>query len=538
VDGRRIEHVRAIRGELRGSIGDQMDELLQIRGLTKAFGATQALKDVAFDLIAGETHALLGENGAGKSTCVKILNGLVRPDSGTIRLGGQEYRPSSLADAQRVGISTAFQELSLIPDLTVAINLAMPNIPRNKFLFVRFGELRRRAEEVLARYNISDISPNMMVSSLSLANKQRLEIIRALSRNPKVLILDEPTAALTNVEWLYEQISALTARGGAVIFITHRLKEVREVCQRATVLRNGEVAGMVVLQEISDSELFRLMIGRSMGTTFPKRPMRVRAAAEPVLAVEDLRSEKFGPVSFCVGAGEVLGVAALEGQGQRELFIALVGISGNSRGVVRINGREVKIRSPLAAKNAGLSFVPEERKEEGLFFGIPTRSNISISNPGRVGVWGIVWRKREIGLIGGVSAAIDLHSRYYDLAIDELSGGNQQKALIARSLFADSKCLLMFDPTRGVDVGTKQSIYAVIRSCADSGMGVLLYSTELLELTGLCDRCIVLYGNRIVGECQAESLTEENLIQRMHDAQPRVAEQEISIGQEQRASSR
>ena len=437
-----------------------------------------------------------------------------------------------------MGISTAFQELSLIPDFTVAMNLAMPNVPRNKLNLVRFGELRRRAEEVLARYHISDISPNMMVSSLSLADKQRLEVIRALSRDPKVLILDEPTAALTNVEWLYEQIFALTARGGAVIFITHRLKEVREVCQRATVLRNGEVAGVVALHETSDSELFRLMIGRSMGTTFPKRSVRVRAAAEPVLAVEDLRSEKFGPVSFCVGAGEVLGVAALDGQGQRELFNALVGIRGDSRGVVRINGRAVKMRSPVVAKNAGLSFVPEERKEEGLFFGIPTRGNISISNPGQVGVWGIVWRKREIKLIGGVCAAVDLNSRYYDLAIDALSGGNQQKALIARNLFADFKCLLMFDPTRGVDVGTKQSIYAVIRSCADSGMGILLYSTELLELTGLCDRCVVIYGNRIVREYPPELLTEENLIQGMHNAQPRVAEQEISNGPEQRVSSR
>lgn len=516
-----------------------MDQLLRIRGIDKAFGATQALKNISFEIEAGEAHALLGENGAGKSTAVKILNGLVKPDAGTIFLAGQEYRPMGLADAQKVGISTAFQELSLIPDLSVAINLAMPDFPRNAFKLVKFGELRRRAEEILGRYGISDISPKQQVSSLSLSDKQRLEIIRALSRNPRVLILDEPTAALTDVTWLYDRIAALTARGAAVIFITHRLKEVRDVCRRATVLRNGGVAGVVKLSEANDSELFRLMIGRSMGATFPDRSVRaqVMQSIEPILAVENLRSGQFGPASFTVGPGEVVGVAALEGQGQRALFNALAGVARISDGEVRINGRTAKIRSTVAAKNSGISFVPEERKQDGLFFGLPTRGNVSVSTLNRVGRWGIIWRKTEINEIRGVCTAIDLHARYFDLEIGALSGGNQQKALIARTLFSNAKCLLMFDPTRGVDVGTKQSIYAVIRKCAEQGAGILLYSTELMELTGLCDRCLVVYGNRIVGACQSDSLTEERLIEMMHDAEAHSGEGEVQSGPKQRANA-
>jgi ribose transport system ATP-binding protein len=304
-------------------------------------------------------------------------------------------------------------------------------------------------------------------------------------------------------------------------------------------LRNGELAGVVNLAEANDSELFRLMIGRSMGATFPERPVRVPAIPpiEPVLAVENLRSGQFGPVSFTVGAGEVVGVAALEGQGQRALFNALAGVARISSGGVRINGRTAKIRSTVTAKNSGMSFVPEERKRDGLFFGLPTRGNVSVSKLSRVGRAGIIWRKNEINEIRGVCTAIDLHARYYDVEIGALSGGNQQKAMIARTLFSNAKCLLMFDPTRGVDVGTKQSIYAVIRKCAEQGAGILLYSTELRELTGLCDRCVVIYGNRIVGECHSESLTEERLIGVMHNAEAHVREGEMHSGPKQRASA-
>ena len=519
-----------------------MDEVLHISNLAKAFGATQALQSVSFEIAPGEARALLGENGAGKSTCVKILNGLVRPDSGTIRLSGRDYRPAGLSDAQKAGVSTAFQELSLLPDLSIAINLAMPDLPTNGLNLVRFDEVRRRAAATLASYQIFDIDPASLVSSLTLSDKQRLEIIRALSRKPTLLVLDEPTAALTDVAWLYDQIRALKAEGRAVLFITHRLKEARDLCECATVLRNGEVAGTVDLAGTSDSELFRLMIGRSMGTAFPDRPDKTAPAArdkpeELVLSVEGLKSGPFGPASFFLRRGEIVGVAALEGQGQRILFNALAGIARITAGQVRIGGKPVKLRSPAVAKQLGISFVPEERKEEGLFFGLLTRANVSISNIGRVGRFGLVGRKTEIKQISGVSEAVDLASRYHDLPVDALSGGNQQKALIARTLFANARCLLMFDPTRGVDVGTKQAIYSVIQRAASDGMSILLYSTELRELTALSDRCIVIYGNRIVDECPAESLKEEELLERMHDAHAGRASKELEGGREQRVNS-
>ena len=519
-----------------------MDEVLQIRNLAKAFGATQALKNISFDIARGEARALLGENGAGKSTCVKILNGLVRPDSGTIRLSGREYRPTGLSDAQRAGVSTAFQELSLIPDLSVAVNLAMPTLPTNGLNLIRFDEVRRRAERTLASYNIFDIDPASLVSSLTLSDKQRLEIIRALSRAPTLLILDEPTAALTDVGWVYERVRALKAEGRAVLFITHRLKEARDLCERATVLRNGEIAGTVDLREASDNELFRLMIGRSMGTAFPDRPDKVKPTNEDqhddiVLSVEGLRSGTFGPATLSVRQGEIVGVAALEGQGQRALFNALAGIERITAGEVRVRGQRVKLKSPAVAKKHGISFVPEERKEEGLFFGLLTRANISISNIGHVRRWGLVARNAEIEGISGVSGAVDLHLRYHDFPVDALSGGNQQKALIARALFAGPRCLLMFDPTRGVDVGTKQAIYSVIRKAASEGTGILLYSTELRELTALSDRCVVIYGNRIVGERRSESLKEEELLERMHHGHAESAKEEVQGGREPRVKS-
>jgi len=519
-----------------------MDEVLHIGDLAKAFGATQALKNISFDIARGEARALLGENGAGKSTCVKILNGLVRPDSGTIRLSGREYRPSGLSDAQKAGVSTAFQELSLLPDLSVAINLAMPDLPTNDFNIVRFEEVRRRATATLAGYHIFDIDPASLISSLTLSDKQRLEIIRALSRNPTLLILDEPTAALTDVGWLYERIRALKAEGRAILFITHRLREARDLCESATVLRNGEVAGTVNLADTSDNELFRLMIGRSMGTAFAERPDKTGPAVKDekekiVLSVDGLRSGAFGPATFSIRRGEVVGVAALEGQGQRVLFNALAGIARITAGEVRINGKSVKLGSPAVAKKHGISFVPEERKEEGLFFGLLTRANVSISNIGRVSRFGLIGRKVEIDGISPVSEAVDLPSRYHDLPVDALSGGNQQKALIARVLFAGAKCLLMFDPTRGVDVGTKQAIYSVIREAASEGKSILLYSTELRELTALCDRCVVIYDNRIVGECPAESLKEEELLETMHDAHAGGAREELRGGREQRVKS-
>jgi ribose transport system ATP-binding protein len=494
-----------------------MENLVEVRNIAKSFGATRALKDVSFDIFAGEVRALLGENGAGKSTCVKILNGLVRPDGGTLHLDGKIFHPTSLVQAQAAGVSTAFQELSLIPDLTVAVNLSLPEIPRRRLGMVNYRRVNDQAATILAAYKAFDIRPDSKVSALTLADKQRLEIIRALHRKPKLLILDEPTAALTDVYWLYDQVRALAEQGGAVLFITHRLKEVRDLCARATVFRNGELAGTVSLNDTPDSQLFRLMIGRTMEAKRPT-PVAARAAqaGQPVLAAHDLIAPGFGPASLAVRPGEIVGVAALEGQGQRALFNALSGNLGLSGGKIEVNGKTVHLRSPVSARANGIAFVPEERKEEGLFFGMPARANVSISRLSRVARFGVIRRRREHSAIADYAKAVDLDQKYFDTPVDALSGGNQQKTIIARALLLGAKCFLLFDPTRGVDVGTKESIFAAMRRVAESGAGVLFYSTELRELTTICDRCLVIYGNRIVAEFSSGDMTEETLIDRMH----------------------
>lgn len=496
-----------------------MRAVLTFKGIGKSFGATRALNDISYDIEAGEVRALLGENGAGKSTCVKILNGLIRPDSGTISLDEHPFRPANLKDAQRAGVSTAFQELSLIPELSVAVNLAMPDLPTRAGI-VGFRELRRRAEAILAEYRVTNIDPLGPISQLSLAEKQRLEIIRALHRQPKLLVLDEPTAALTDVGWLYEQVRLVAKKGGAVLFISHRLAEVRELCSKATVLRNGEVAGTIVLSESTDNDLFRLMIGRSAGKkrhdAASTQDMLSLTPREPVLTATELLSSEFGPGDIVLRRGEIVGVAALEGQGQRALFNILSGNAQPIRGTMRVGDSQVPLASPAVAKSMGIAFVPEERKEEALFFGMSTMANVSIARLQSVSRFGLVQRRNELAAVGGVADKVGLEARYLDMPIDALSGGNQQKAVIARALLLNADCLLLFDPTRGVDVGTKEAIFAAIRKFADDGGCVLFYSTELRELTDLCDRCLVLYGKRIVAEHQGADLNEEALIDRMH----------------------
>lgn len=496
-----------------------MREVLTLQGVGKSFGATRALDKISYDIEAGEVRALLGENGAGKSTCVKILNGLVRPDSGSISLDGRPFRPAGLRDAQRAGVSTAFQELSLIPEFSVAVNLAMPDLPTRAGI-IGFRALRRRAEAILEEYGVTDIDPVGPISQLSLADKQRLEIIRALDRRPQLLVLDEPTAALTDVGWLYEQVRRVARKGGAVLFISHRLTEVRELCSKATVLRNGKVAGTIALADGTDNDLFRLMIGRSAEKgrerAVPTQDKRSQVRPEPVFTATALSSNEFGPADIELRRGEIVGVAALEGQGQRALFNILSGNAQPKQGTIRIGKAQVPLASPAAAKSMGIGFVPEERKEEALFFGMSTMANVSIARLRSVSRFGLVQRRNEAAAVGEVADKVGLEARYLDMPIDALSGGNQQKAVIARALLLHADCMLLFDPTRGVDVGTKEAIFAAIRQFADDGGCILLYSTELRELTNLCDRCLVLYGKRIVAEHQGAELSEEALIDRMH----------------------
>jgi ribose transport system ATP-binding protein len=494
--------------------------VLEADNLAKRYGATVALEDVSFALKAGEVCGLLGENGAGKSTLVKVLSGVVTPDHGEIRLKGDRFQPKSIVDANRLGVSTAFQELSLVPSLSVATNLALPGPARNAIGLVSKRALRRQAEATLARWGLADIRPSDVVGALPLGMRQRVEIVRALSRDPSVLLLDEPTSALSDREWLFGLIDRVLREGVSVLYITHKLDEIRRLCRRCIILRNGRKVLDSDLSAMSDGDIFTNLAGRSAVETFTRRASSVREATAPRLQVEELAGPGLDPVSFTLAPGECLGVAGLEGQGQSALFRTVVGLSPARAGTIAIDGAEQQLRSARDARAKGLVLVPEDRKAEGLFADLSTLANISLPMIGGASRLGLVDRVAECELVARVTPSVDLNERYLDRNIGALSGGNQQKAILARALAIRPTCLLLFDPTRGVDVGAKQSIYAMMANFVDSGGSILFYSTELDELVHLCDRVIVIYRGRIAGEVQESELTQAAILALASGAAP------------------
>ncbi len=492
--------------------GEKSAAILQASNLNKRYGATIALNGISFSLYKGQVCGLLGENGAGKSTLVKILSGIVKPDAGEILLEGSIYQPRSTLDAKAHRVSTAFQELSLIPTLSVAVNLFLPDPKVNALGLVNKRAIEEEAGAVLKGYNVFDVSPSALVSDLPLATRQRIEIVRAALGEPRVLLLDEPTAALTDREWLFGLIDTFIARGTSILYVTHRLDEVRRLCQRCVILRNGTKALDASTRGMAEQDVFGMMAGRSIVENYPAREATIKDGAVPVLAVRDLYSTQVNNISFTVKSGEILGVAALEGQGQSNLFKALVGLAPVKKGQIELHGTRHVLKSPRAARKAGVVLVPEERKSEGLFKDLSASANISLSVIDRTATCDFIRAEREQKLVAQGSALVDLDRRYLRPDIDALSGGNQQKAILARSLLSEPQCLLLFDPTRGVDVGTKHKIYQIIRGFARQGGAALFYSTELDELVHLCDRCIVIYRGRIVGELSAEESTPQSLL--------------------------
>ncbi len=488
--------------------------VVTLRDVSKSFAATRALDSVSLELNEGEVHALLGENGAGKSTLVKILSGVLQPDTGDVLLAGERLPMGSPRDVVGKGISTAFQELSLLPNLTVAENLLLPELPRGVVGLVSGRRTRRRASELLKRYELTEIDPEIPVGLLTLASKQRLEIAKALSHEPHLLILDEPTAALTDTDWLFRHVAKVTDRGGAVLYISHRLNEIRQICERGTVLRNGRVVGSFVRSDFNESRLISMMIGRSLDTTFPPRENTV--STESVLEVKGLSVDGgvLNSVDLTLKKGEIVGVAALEGQGQRELFQSLYGLRRPSGGEILIEGDPVRIRSPRQALKTGpgIALVPEERKSEALFLKLSARQNLILPIIGEISTSGFVRPRRVRERSDREADAVNVAPGVLDRPVGRLSGGNQQKVAIGKTVLTGARCLLLFDPARGIDAATKLEVYQFIRRLVGEGSSVLMYSSELPELVGLCDRVYALYGGRVAGEFAGANLTEHNLL--------------------------
>jgi ribose transport system ATP-binding protein len=491
---------------------DSSSPILVASNLHKHYGATIALNAVSLTLYPGEVCGLLGENGAGKSTLVKILSGIVLANEGEIELDGSPYRPHDITDAKNRGVSTAFQELSLIPTLSVAVNLFLPKPRTNGARLVPMRAIETEGSAVLRQYGITGLSSSTLVGDLPLGLRQRVEIVRAIMQKPRVLLLDEPTAALSDRAWLFQLIDEVLARGTSILYITHRLDEVRRLCQRCVILRNGKKVFDAPVAGMTDEDVFEKMAGRSVVETFPALAAGIEISGPPALETRNLVAAGIDDVSFKIRKGEVLGLAALEGHGQSSLFKALVGLNHLRQGRIEVEGRKVSIKSPRAARHAGIVLVPEERKSEGIFHDLSTAANISIPVINQVSTFAIVDRKRERELVTRGATRVDLNDHFLPPTIDTLSGGNQQKAILARALMARPKCLLLFDPTRGVDVGTKQTIYRVIRAFVQEGGTALLYSTELDELVHLSDRCLVMYRGAIVAEVTQDKLSPQLLL--------------------------
>jgi ribose transport system ATP-binding protein len=496
-----------------------MVNAIRLSGIKKRFGPTVALSDASFMVKSGAVHAMLGENGAGKSTLVKILSGLVQPDEGTIEIFDKAVALSDSRAASRLGLETAFQEIPLVPDFTVAQNLLMPDEPR-RFGFLRDrAAARRRVEEILTDLGLPDVDPNAEIRDLDLSIRQKVEIARAIARNPKILILDEPTAALTSsdVVWLADRIEQLKRANKTVLLVTHRMQEVREFCSELSVLRNGAHVGSHVTASISDEAVFRLIMGRSVETTFPpaaaKDPSR---GNQPTLWVNALTvGHRLVDASLTLWPAEIVGVAALQGMGQLELFNALFGVERVDSGEIQIDGKTIEFASPRDAIKRRIGLVPEDRKIQGLSLKQSGRENASLPILDRFSRGGWVDIQRERVAVDEIFSRVNVHPRALYKEVRTFSGGNQQKIVLAKWLLADCRVLLVFDPTRGVDIGTKHEMYILLRRFAEAGGTVLFYSTELPELIGLSDRVIVMYRGKISTELSGDDLTEERIGEHM-----------------------
>ncbi|MDQ4055569.1 MAG: sugar ABC transporter ATP-binding protein [Actinomycetota bacterium] len=482
--------------------------LLRVRGLSKSFVGHRVLDDVSLELSPGQVLGLVGENGAGKSTLMKILAGVHQADEGSIELDGEPVSFSHPVQAQQAGLSTVFQEFNLLPERTVAENIYLGREPRRRGL-VDTGQMTRDTEKLLDELGVTGLRPGQKVRSLSVAEQQVVEIAKAMSYDARIIQMDEPTAALAEheVELLYAIIRRLTERGVAILYVSHRLKEIFELCDTITVLKDGGQVATRPAGEIDDAELVRLMVGRSISSFFPE-PLPGTEVGEPRLELRGAGNGYVDGVDLTLRAGEIVGISGLQGSGRTEMLEAVFGVTPLTRGEMLLDGRPVRPRTPRAAIRAGLAMVTEDRKATGLALNQTILDNalgvVRSVFPRRTGP-----ARREVP---GLLSSLEVSARAMDQEVQFLSGGNQQKVVLARWLATNPSVVLMDEPTRGIDVGAKHSIYELMRALAAQGVAVLMVSSELPEVIGMSDRILVMRDGRVAGELPAGS-TEETVLQ-------------------------
>jgi ABC-type sugar transport system ATPase subunit len=494
------------------------DPIIEFHGIGKRFPGVQALTDVSLAIARGACHALVGENGAGKSTLGKILAGLHRPDTGALRVDGHPVRFAGPRDALDAGIGMVHQELLFCENLTVAENLCLEALPARQG-WLRRGLMRQRAREALERIG-ADLAPDRVLGELAIGQQQLVQIAAAVSRGARILIFDEPTSSLSQreAERLHALIRSLRGQGATVIYVSHRLADVLELCDTLTVLRDGRVVATRPAAGCTESELVELMIGRTLDG--PARRTGPRTPGPERLRVENLsRPGAFEGISFSLRAGEILGFAGLVGSGRTEVAETVFGLDRLAAGRVFRHGREVRCGSPRTAMAAGLGLVPEDRKRHGLVPGLGAGANITLSILERLSTLGWVRRGAERDLAEGYVRRLAIRTAGLEAPAATLSGGNQQKLVLARWLAAECGVLILDEPTRGVDVGAKAEIHGQIRDLADQGLAVWLISSELPELLNLADRILVMRGGRIAGEMPAADATQDKLLRLMAGVQ-------------------
>ncbi|MGQ1786378.1 MULTISPECIES: sugar ABC transporter ATP-binding protein [unclassified Saccharicrinis] len=492
---------------------DENKYMVEFSGIAKSFGKVKVLTNVSFGVKPGEIHTLIGENGAGKSTLIKILCGVHPRNAGTIKLEGEVIEPSNPHHGKELGISVVYQELSLVNDLSVAENIFLHKLGSGGS-WMNWKEMVQEARKIIESLGF-DINPKAKVADLSIIKKQIVEIAKALSEEVKVLVLDEPTTVLgpKSVEKLFRTLDRLKQKGIAIIYISHHMEEIFQISDSVTVLKDGEVTGTMLASETNTDEVVKLMIGRELKDFYPPRDVKI--GDKPILEVEGLNSKckKIKDVSFKLYPGEVLGISGLGGSGRTETARLIFGADKKESGIIRLNGKEIENKNPVKSIANSIGFVPEDRKETGVFLSLSVKDNISLTNFDLVSdkldfIQDGKERKNACNLINKLS----IKTPNENTKVMNLSGGNQQKVALAKWLSIDAQVIIIDEPTRGVDVGAKVEIYNLINELAAKGVGVLVISSDMPEIIGISDRILVVHNGSIEGELHKESFSEENIL--------------------------
>lgn len=480
--------------------------------IDKSFSGNQVLRNVDFEVRYGEIHALMGENGAGKSTLVKVLTGIHTKDNGVIKVGGDEITFSNPKQAEEKGISVIHQELNIIPYLTVAQNMFLgKELTYGKTGILNTKEMKRRTAQSLEKLGATNIHPDETAGNLSVGKQQMVEIARALSTKAALIVMDEPTAALTDreIESLFKVVRSLKAQGVSIIYISHRMEEIFEICDRITILRDGQYIGTENIVDTSFDSIVKMMVGRELGERYPARNSAIGVV---VFEVADLaRGGLFKDISFKVHAGEILGVAGLMGAGRSEVMEAIFGFHQKDSGVISLNGKPLAIKHPSDAVKAGIGFITEDRKEKGLVLNASIRENIALTNLKTISNNGFISGSKENKLVADLINRLHVRTTGEEQEVKSLSGGNQQKVVIAKWLGINPKVLILDEPTRGVDVGAKKEIYMIMNALTENGVAIIMISSELPEVLGVSDRIMVMHEGNITaffnrGEADQEKI--------------------------------